>query len=517
MYRSIYLSIAIIIGVVVIGGYNDYKQRILRENEARQNDELFALTWQKIPEEAQHLFPLVWAKKPQETARKLARRPIDRRAVIFNWGEVFRLTEHPGDRCILTNLRTDLTGAPRRHIRVEKVPYSVSEGTSIVLKSPHGLAVVQVSKDVSEGDTILAVENKQGGPIGIKATSGTQVLGPYQCPWIDEGTERAMDRQMKPWFSSLAETGADLDYVIMDYEEMFRHSNMDAQRLMAIRADPRSKAFEEKMSPYVLEDIPSDKHARARFNAITDSHIAEALNEAIFEVAQGYFPYVEMSNYSNNGIVEAEATLNRHGNFQYSPKVVGTHASHFMYGIVGNLRIKEIRGRRYGHGAFEALKLDVQTARTMRRSGNSIMPWIAPKSWHRDNITHYEQTAYYDELIFHLALTGADPFLFWNSKASDRDELTVDSLLSEVNRELRPGTHTLVTRDPFDWNAPVLATGAETERGYVYRITAAPHHQHVVALPRQDTIRIEAGVGTWYRTAFQPDSFSTPRSTRRKQ
>jgi len=508
MHRIICLALSVLLVASGVFASDSLAQ------SAPDDHEVFALTWDAIPEETRNLYPLVWERNPQDAAQKLAKRPAGHRAVIFNWGEVFRLVEHPGDRCVLTALHTALTGGPQQHIYVEPIPYDVPAGRPIVLKSPYKSAVVYATEDASARDTVLAVGDGEGNPIDVIAEPGTKVLGPYQCPWVDEGAERARDRQMKPWFSSLAATGADLDYVIMDYEEMFRQSGMDAEKVAAIQADPRSEGLQQKLSPHALDDVLTNEDARARFNAITDGYIANALNTAIFEVAREFYPNVEMSNYSNSGITEEEATWNRHGNYAYSPAVVGTHASHFMYGIVGNLRREQVDGSRYGHGPFEALKLDVQTARSMRRSGNPIMPWVAPKSWHRDNITHYDQTAYYDELIFHLALTGADPFLFWNSKAGDDDEWTVDSLLSEVNRELRPGPHVLVTEDQFDWDASVLVTGAKTEREYVYRITVASPFQRVVAFPRQDTIEVDEGRGTWYRTTFQPDSFSVSEEIR---
>ena len=143
-----------------------------------------------------------------------------------------------------------------------------------------------------------------------------------------------------------------------------------------------------------------------------------------------------------------------------------------------------------------------------------IRPWIGYKSWTTDSVglIHVGNTPYYDELIWHLALNGADSFLYFAptlvsgyGMATDTDHIYLDNLLKEIQTRGVTTTGTSVTLDDIPWNSDVVASGMKINSSTVlWRITAPPGQGTVNVIKNGALAEhyrfLQGSAGVWYTT-----------------
>lgn len=515
---------------------------------------LFALTWHPVPDSAEHLTPFVWVNQQAEQltetlgrdkAREILQRPAGRRALFFKrlpsrlMG--LRASGAYADRTIFTQLRERLEGEERRSIRVAPLPYDLDAGHELIIADPaaesgSGAAWAYLSEPVRQGDTTLPITDKWGG-VHITAQKGAHVLSNFQSPWLDHAT--AQIRQgMQRFMRGFVEAGGRLDYLILDFEGGIRTwEHCGTGLFTAIAHDPRwddptegfsGRSLKEQLAPHPVHDVCDSGVGGSGYlhwNALQFEVTAHALNDAIFNVAQAHFPALKGSNYWHSGVTEHEAhnAPNNNGRFQHKPAIVGTHGSSNFYGNIRRLagKARELgQVNAYGRHSFSALRWMVKRARAMWRSNEGrVMPWIAFPEWPESN---FPGTPYYDELIYHLALTGSGPLLFWNPHGQDwntygvesdaRQEMRVDAILAEVERQIEKeqGYGKLATRGEIPWDSKVIATAVKTASGSaLWRVSVPrvdPTDRRPVDViirregqPTGDSLTVRGGeAGTWY-------------------
>ena len=263
---------------------------------------------------------------------------------------------------------------------------------------------------------------------------------------LDRQRHRRSEDAHQSWMADFVAAGGDLDRVEFDNESGMNVWAMMSAQLRAIIADPRSAWLEAQMAPWHLADALSDEPPRMRLNAILAQIVAQAMQTAEFDVVKSYFPNVSGSDYSHTLISEPETfyvppDLNGHRQYGYS--IVGTDNTWNFDGWMGQLAQIVLPGLKapYGADAFKTLRWNINTMRSRRRSAPTIpvRPWIGYYSWTQDGgrIIQIGNTPYYGELIYHLALNGADDFLYFApaspyGTATTADHAHLESLLEEL-------------------------------------------------------------------------------------
>lgn len=507
---------------------------------------VFALTWHEPPASAEHLAHFVWVyQKADQLTAQLGRlkaketlaRPEGRRALFFKRLPYHLMGLHTkghyGDRTIATILREDIQGEQRTTVHVAPLPYRLEKGHEIIIKGRHGATYAYLSEDANQGDTTLVITDKWGA-VHIDAQDGSQVLSNFQSPWLDSATgliKQAMQRFMQ----GFVDAGGELDYLILDFEGGIRTwEHCGTGLFSAIANDPRwddpghgigGQSLRGRLAPYSIErvcDRSNGNDGYLHWNALQFDVTAHALNEAIFSVAKEHFPKLEASNYWHSGVSRSEAkhAPDNNGHFQHKQAIFGTHGSSSFYGNIRNLAGKSHSlglDRPYGVHPFAALRWMVKRARAIWRSNEGrIMPWIAFEEWVE---SEFPGTPYYNELVYHLALTGSGPILYWNPQKGDwneygvrsdaEQELRVDSMLGAV-RARTTGRANLITTGEISWGSKVVATAVHRSSGdALWRISVPrvnPSDQRPIEVVVRvegrafgDTLTIPAGqAGTWY-------------------
>lgn len=512
---------------------------------------VFALTWHEPPASAQHLTPFVWVgeragqltvETGRAKAKEILTRPRGRRALFFK-----NLPYHlmglrakglHEDRTIVTTVREDIQGEQRTLIRVAPLPYRLDKGHEIIVEGREGRTYAHIAEGADRGDTTLSIADKWGGAY-IVAKEGDHVLSNFQSPWLHHATDH-IKQGMQRFMQGFVEAGGTLDYLILDFEGGLRTWERCGTGLFAaIANDPRwddpahgagGQSLKERLAPHSIQSVcdwGNGNDGYLHWNALQFEITARALNSAIFNVAQEHFPELEGSNYWHSGITESEATHapDNNGHFQHNPAIFGTHGASNFYGNIRRLSEKAYelgRDRPYGHHPFAALRWMVKRARAMwRATEGQLMPWIAFEEWAESELPG---TPYYEELVYHLALTGSGPILLWNPQGRDwnrygvasdaSQERRLDSMLGDVQARIQ-GDAALMTTAEIAWDSEIVATAVKRPSGdALWRVSvprADPYDRRPIEVvvrqegrPTGDTLTIPGGqAGTWY---VHPDS-----------
>ncbi len=315
----------------------------------------------------------------------------------------------------------------------------------------------------------------------------------YQCPFLENGTD-SLQAMAHAFFRDLHEAGGDVDVVPLDHEYDFSNWSINRSWRDAIIADPRSSRLAERLAPYRLEEIMNTgQDDYLYWNDLQWRIIAEALSEAVYEEAKRFFPDVRMSNYGHFVMDEANAVPDPQGHEQFVTSHVGTHSARPFYGRVGSR----------GEGPWESLLYYMNIARAIGRSSDvPFTPWISHKAFPASD---WAGTPYYEEAVFHLALSGADDFYYWNDPSSGADaaqDLLVDRLMGALNEQIGAAPRQSVTLGEVPMSAPILATGMEVGADrVVWRVTAPPGATYVVAQPSGTVLPLGDEAGAWHETA----------------
>jgi len=416
-----------------------------------------AFTWSEIPPDCTRLTHMVWFRKdsaPAEIARESLTRPPGKRA-LFTWDLHRELLRNPEDVC-----RT-----------------AAGEPTA------------------------------------------------FQGVWPEHGIE-AIGTLFDDFLGRFKAAGGDADWLIIDFEEGFSNWALGgadkADHWLAIQNDPRFPALAEKLgfSDIMLVGDWWGKREYLKWNAVMAGVVNDAIHRALFEPARRHFPNLRCSNYGADATNEANAVPDLNGHRQWSEgRPPGTHQAPSFYTWIGQLANINLDGKQpFTATPFNGLLLSVNGMRAMRRSSDMpLQPWVAWARYAGDGPglppATCGGTPYYHELVYHLALSGVDGFLFWNphpwrqdqdplSMSTADDERLLDQLLGDLHQRLGGARAEPLAPTALLWDAPLIATGVRVGEEVLWRITFRPEAEPLTAQVGDQAITLvpdEGSVGAWLR------------------
>jgi hypothetical protein len=546
MRRSLYkLSIAILLllSSAALGGAGA---------QAQSDGPFEAVTWSEPAESADLLThnvspPIISRldyQEGQNGAAEMEGVPEGRRGLFPNQAALYVAKDgwvdgrdNPNDRIIGSTLDEDISEASRTSITVAPLNFAMSNGEKIWIQTgdpsnppltDSDVIPAYLTADAAQGATTLSIDDGNGNPVTITASQGDRVLSNTQSPWIIHAKEELANR-FGDYMQGFVDAGGQADVIFIDMETTVPRTQRMAQ-------DPRwddasmgldGKSFRQFVqdSPYTLQEIidagpgdPANNWAAAEF---TGRLLSDAVEGALFDVAQSYFPDIKGSDYSQTGVTEANKVWGTDGNQRWKPHVFGTHGSHPLYGSIRQLsntipdetaRVNEV-----GTHPYAVTHWQVRYVRGMHQStGGKVMPWLTYENL-IDSFFNLEvrDTPYYEEHVRHMALhTDSDvPVLYWNARdgggggGDDQQDLGFNSVLAGLNSKVSADSYQTVTTQKPAWDTDAFATAIETPNKRLWRVTAMrvdPQDDRdiVVDVSNGDTVTIPGGsVGAWYETA----------------
>ncbi len=310
--------------------------------------------------------------------------------------------------------------------------------------------------------------------------------------WWDRGAAEVAGL-FDAFFAKYKALGGEVDAFVLDHEDGLSnwHIRNDPNRYRAIEADPRFDAVAEQLGFRDLETVRNWRQPRGptygrhyRWNQLMARRVAAYNNRAVFEPLRKHFPDAVMSNYSHNYNAPPHGCPDHNGHEQFRfgrGAHVGTHQSGALYASIGQISRRKLDGETpFGDGAWQGFLLSVNRMRSMKLSAPvPVQPWVSHKNFHNSRI---RESDLYQELVFHAALSGADPILYWNPRPWRRDQdpnlyadARQDNLVSDLLRRLDglvgyAGRKTLVDH-LAPWDAAYVLTGMAAAGRTVWRFT----------------------------------------------
>ncbi len=353
----------------------------------------------------------------------------------------------------------------------------------------------------------------------------------YQTPWPTHGSAETK-KKINDFFTAFSQSRGRADWLVIDYEDYMSSWALTPAHAQALQLDPRSDTLKQQLGFDDFSVIFSTwkNPAYLDWNAHMHKLVTEALHEAVFEPVRQLFPDVKGANYGGYVITQEEIVPNRNGHLQHYYAHFGTHNNPWLYGRYGFVANQKLAGNKpYGDAPFAVFRWLLNRARSIRRSSDApLTPWVSHKKW--DN-SFLKDTPYYEELIYHLVLTGVNEFLFWNPKlkasnyntkfttfGDDAQDQILDNCLAEVNERLGDEERWSTTLDLIAWDSPFVATGMRISEDWVlWRITAPPQVAKMRFHQSGETVDLTSTVGFWYRSKpgeqLQFDLIMKPQAT----
>lgn len=316
----------------------------------------------------------------------------------------------------------------------------------------------------------------------------------HRSVWWEHGVEENAELY-EDFFRRYHALGGRLDTFVMDHEVGLSNwsirKNEDLYR--AIMADRRFDALSRQLGFRDLLVVSNWQRQRGEkrthyliWNAVMHERVTAYFNTAFYDPIRKYYPNVNLSNYGHcDGKPPHTCVPGWHDYHRFStgaPMHVGTHQSRALYCVIGQLRDRILPGcyRPYGNSPFAGFRVGVNKMRSMALSSPvPIAPWISHKRFFQSTIWY---TDLYQELIFHVGLSGADVFLLWNPYVwgRRRGDPVVDAglqtkLVSDCLKQLDElvGTGDRKTRIKglADWRGEFVVTGMNAAGRSVWRFT----------------------------------------------
>ncbi len=329
---------------------------------------------------------------------------------------------------------------------------------------------------------------EQGDIAGCNSEAGFK---PYRSLWWDNGVQFVRQR-FERFFKAYSDAGGELDVFVLDFEQGFSYwhlrelaensyasCGLDAY-LDAIQNDKRFSHWRERLGFDDLKTLnqwyENDNHLK--WSALVWEHLAAYIEQAVYQPMKKYFPQADFSNY---GYYYQQSELNFpdiHGYYRhkYTDGIhVGTHQSREIYGWVDLPTQIKLADRPYPVTPYNAFRFAVNKLRAMLVSSEvPISPWVAYKGFSNG---HLHNNDYYQELIFHILLSGVDYLLYWNPAElkdfePDNNRLLND-LIQQVNSLINSRNIRFETSELANWFDQLLITKIKLADGQqLWRVTA---------------------------------------------
>lgn len=303
----------------------------------------------------------------------------------------------------------------------------------------------------------------------------------------DKGVE-IVAKRFDDFFKRYKKIGGKMDCFVLDFEQGMSnwHFRDKAKVMAAINNDPKSAAIIAKLG---FRDLSKVFNWRSgddylRWNAAMGKRVAEYVDQAIYLPIKKYYPNVRMSNYGPFHYSSAFKLpdVNGHKIYKYGYGAhSGTDQSPSLYCGVGGVSLLSLDGKvKYAKTPFNGFRFSVNRLRTAVLSSRvPVRPWIANK----DYSGMVKNSDYYQELIFHAALTGIDRFLFWNpltfnkktrkyeKLSRETDNKILNDCLCELDSLAGVGPQKTFVSNLVPWDAHYVLTGMRMPKKSIWRYT----------------------------------------------
>jgi len=328
---------------------------------------------------------------------------------------------------------------------------------------------------------------KDGAIAGCSSAEGFK---PYRSLWWDNGVEVVRQRFDK-FFKSYKEIGGALDVFVLDFEQGFSYwhlkhladknypCGLDAY-LDAIQNDARFSNWQNQLEFDDLKTLnqwyKNDDHLK--WSALVWKHLANYIDIAVYQPMKKYFPNADFSNYGYYYQKSEMDFPTIHGYYRhrYTDGIhVGTHQSREIYGWVNLPSQVRLANKEYPTTPYNAFRFALNKNRAMLLSSQTpVSPWVAYKGFSNG---HLYDNDYYQELIFHMLLSGNDYLLYWNpidqKDFSSVDDKLLDQLIGQVNELIQGRRINFEMTELANWLDDVLLTKVEFDDGEkLWRLTA---------------------------------------------
>ncbi len=394
------------------------------------------------------------------------------------------------------------------------------------------------------GDTTWSADN-------VASLDGTPSQQP--SPWCESAVELART-QWTAALSSMKAQDVNFDFLVLDNEQqgIFNNFNLMDQDasgrfVKSIVNDPRASealfglpALNDQLIGVDTNRVggPGAGTDYLAWNDVVAKLTTAALNEALWAPAKSAYPNLKGSNYEGFKMSATDAAPDWYGHAQPHDNVFGSSNSPICYGVLIHAatawginpadptRLILGGSAKLPRGPWSSLLMDVQTIRSVRRSGQTeLCPWIStpvytggePGQQLTTPLCGYPTAPqYHDEMIRHLALAGSKTFLVWNSPSSPITTVyqtaapalriehanRLNELLRELNTKLGGFVENPLAINRIAFNSNILVSGAQTSSGrFVWRVSVKPG---VTALSLRGTttvLAIPAGdAGVWFES-----------------
>ena len=472
--------------------------------------EIWATTWEEQPS-LQYVFPMVWL-----------RWPMDKQPIFEN------------------NIERYQSFFPR--VSVPDVA-SIKGALSALPPGRRALFAWHFGAGFF-GDTTWSAEN-------VPNLDGTP--SPQPSPWCQSAVELART-QWTAALSSMKAQDVNFDFLVLDNEQqgIFNNFNLMDQDasgrfVKSIVNDPRANealfglpALNDQLTGVDTNRVggPGAGSDYLAWNNVLAKLTTAVLNEALWTPAKSAYPNLKGSNYEGFKMSATDAAPDWYGHAQPHDNVFGSSNSPICYGVLIHAatawginpadptRLILGGSAKLPRGPWSSLLMDVQTIRSVRRSGQTeLCPWISTPVYTGGEPGQQLPTPfcgyptapqYHDEMIRHLALAGSKTFLVWNSPSSPITTVyqtaapalriehanRLNELLRELNTKLGGFVENPLAMNRIAFNSNILVSGAQTSSGsYLWRVSVKPG---VTALSLRGTttvLAIPAGdAGVWFES-----------------
>jgi hypothetical protein len=357
-------------------------------------------------------------------------------------------------------------------------------------------------------------------------------------PWSNFAAPETR-REWTEWLRRFQRAGGRLDYLIGDYEQwgLLKNWGLPKGAAVVIAADPRAQRPLWGAPPLatLLEGVRADRvddfmqfPDYLGWNRAMSRLTSAAMNYAIFEPAREAFPNVKGSNFAGVRMLDKPGP-DANGHPQAWDNVFGTASAPAEYGMIEGsarawfidpddpTRLSKKGTRRIAFEPWFSFITDIQQARSCRRTAPELplQPWVAFSHWPgmTGQVAYPADQRYWDEMVRHFALHGAEMFNFWNPTTVDNPETgpwatvpdrdggarRLDRVLRDLNTRLQGVVVRHATSAPISYLADVVTSGGQRPNGsWIWRTTVKPG---VVALRDRRTGSIvsldDGAVGRW--------------------
>ncbi len=453
--------------------------------------------------------------------------------------------DNPHDRTEATKLAEDISSESRTSIAVEPMPYDLPDGHELVIQKGdpsnppllptpntyapdqmyNGATYAYVAGGVTQGDTTIPIDDGNGNPVTVTASTGDRILSDFQSLWPIHARE-TIRTKLGEFMAGFVDEGGKLDGITLDTE-----LSIDATK--GVKHDPRwgddsegigGVSFKERLAPYTIDEvIGGNNQARSKWrkhvsNVIKRHH----LNDAVFEEIKNEYPDIFATDWNNSGISEASAFPQMDGRPTWDVKTFGSHGNHEMYATIRNLSGKALDDGRYKYGstAFATTRWQVSFMRALHRENDGkVQPWISYEDLNDALFfVTLEGTPHYEEFLRHVSLTTDPdvPLLYFNARSldppgTDEADLRLNRVMGEVNEQLDGNSFTLHTTENIDWESRLIVSAVDTPTKRLWRVTVRrvdPNDDRpiTVNVSNGDQFTVPGGeVGAWYESGLNKD------------